>query len=95
VTGPIEHGRGGGRAGRAQAWRPAFWWCAGVAAVGLSRVGLATEPRHRPGWEGAGGDVAAGVLVAHRRSGSATCGWFLLEDRRLAHALFPFHPFPN
>jgi hypothetical protein len=69
VVEPVEHGSGGGRAGRVHAWRRAFWWRAGVAAAGLSRAGLATEPHLQPGQEGAGGDVAAGVLAARPVAG--------------------------
>jgi hypothetical protein len=69
VVEPVEHGSGGGRAGHVHAWRRAFWWRAGVAAVGLSRAGLATEPRLQPGQEGAGGDVAVGVLAARPVAG--------------------------
>jgi hypothetical protein len=43
-----------------------------VAATGLFHTGLAAEPRHRPGREGAGGDVVADVLVVHGLSGGAT-----------------------
>jgi hypothetical protein len=54
---------------RVQAWRRAFWWRAGVAAAGLSQAGLAAELRRWPGREGAGGDVAAGILVARPTAG--------------------------
>jgi hypothetical protein len=40
-----------------------------VAAAGLSQAGLAAELRCWPGREGAGGDVAAGILVARPTAG--------------------------